>query len=139
MISQITAAYEVSQERGESGSSYKLLMRTEEDNPASVGAPLNTSYSCQEPRSASLLSFLLYSNSSSPARQLQSAIITMKWVHVLRPVTTKLVPVSVCPQHGRDFVPRAVGFTLVGVVCTIIIIYFVGRNTLEKKANYDTI
>ena len=135
MISSISAAYEVSE--GEADSYYKLLMTTEEMNPVSVAAPLNTSYSCQEPRSASLLTFLLSQNSSQ-SRQLHSAIITMKWVHLLRP-GTRLNPVTVCPQHGRDFVPKAVGFTLVGVILTILIIYFVGRNTVEKKANYDSI
>ena len=134
MIGRISGAYEVS----EGGAEYELLMRTEAENPVSVGAPLNTSYSCLEPRSASLQTFLGYANSSY-SRPLQSAIITMKWVHVLRPGTTELNPVSVCPQHGRDFVPRAVGYTLVGVVCAILIIYFVGRNTVEKKANYDSI
>ena len=136
MLNRITATYEVSEGGPERGpeSYYKLLMTTEEVNPLSVMAPLNTSYSCQEPRSASLLTFLLNNNS----RQLQDAILTMKWVHVLRP-GTKPNSVSVCPQHGRDFVPRTVGFTLLGVVCTILIIYFVGRNTVEKKANYDSL
>ena len=137
MISRITAAYEVSEAGPESH--YKLLMTTEDVGSLSVGAPLNTSYFCQEPRSATLLTFLLFDNSTN-SRQLHDAILTLKWVHVLRPGTgTKLNTVSVCPQHGRDFVPRAVGFTLVGVVCTILIIYFVGRHTVEKKANYDSL
>ena len=136
-LNRITATYEVSEAEGGAESDYKLLLTTESVSPLSVGAPLNTSYSCQEPRSASLLTFLLYNNSSH-SRQLQSAILTMKWVHVLR-LGTKHNAVSVCPQHGRDFVPKAVGFTLVGVVCTILIIYFVGRNTVEKKANYDSL
>ena len=135
MLNRITATYDVSD--GGPESYYKLLMMTEEVNPLSVRAPLHTSYSCQEPRSASLLTFLLYNNSSL-SKQLQGAQLTMKWVHVLRP-GSKPNAVSVCPEHGRDFVPRAVGFTLVGVVCTILIIYFVGRNTVEKKANYDSL
>ena len=132
MLSRITATYEVAEGGAES---YKLFMTTEEVNPLSVMAPSNTSYSCQEPRSATLLTFLI-GDDSGPFRQLHSAIITMKWVHVVRPGSNLL---SVCPQHGRDFVPRAVGFTLIGVVCTILIIYVVGRYTVEKKANYDSL
>ena len=132
MLSRITATFEVREDGAER---YKLLLTTEEVNPLSVIAPSNTSYSCQEPRSATFLTFLLGDGSGS-FRQLHSAIITMKWVHVLRPGSNLL---SFCPQHGRDFVPRAVGFTLIGVVCTILIIYLVGRYTVEKKANYDSL
>ena len=128
MISKVTAGYQVEQD-----SSPSLLMMTEEDNPFSVTAPLNSSYSCQEPRSATVTTFLLNSTFS---RRLSSAVITMKWVNIKKRNNGQ-ENISRCPQHGRDFIPRVVGLSLVGVIIAVLILYFIGRKTVQsRQGNY---
>jgi len=101
-------------------------------NPLGAFSSNNRSYNCGEPRSAELEIFLVSENQE---RKLKSGVIKTKWLVLLKPDDIehpeKLETFSSCYHHSRDYVPEIVGFTLIGVVAFVIIIWCVGRKHIE--------
>ena len=64
-------------------------------------------------------------------RQLKTAVLTMHWIKLsLLGVGGAALGAASCPQHAHDFVPKVVGFSLLGVVAVILVFWCVGRKTI---------
>ena len=64
-------------------------------------------------------------------RQLKTAVLTMHWIKLsLLGVGGATLGAASCPQHAHDFVPKVVGFSLLGVVAVILVFWCVGRKTI---------
>ena len=64
-------------------------------------------------------------------RQLKTAVLTMHWIKLSLPGRGEAaLGAASCPQHAHDFVPKVVGFSLLGVVAVILVFWCVGRKTI---------
>ena len=113
----------------------ELRKRKTDLNPFEAVSVGNMSYTCDERRSSSFEAYLVAPDIGL-RRQLKNAEITVKWIKMLLPqhldVDLKLESMSSCFIHSRDFVPKVVGFTLLGVVALILVFWFVGRRSLQQ-------
>ena len=114
-----------------------LKRKTEDFNPFDAVSMVNLSYYCNERRSRNLDTFLIVPDNEDYKRQLKSSEIVVEWMKLYLPqhVDKNLdhETVSSCFLHSRDFVPKIVGFTLLGVIALIIVFWFVGRRTLGSS------
>ena len=64
-------------------------------------------------------------------RQLKTAVLTLHWIKLsLHGRGGAALGAASCPQHAHDFVPKVVGFSLLGVVAVILVFWCVGRKTI---------
>lgn len=108
-----------------------IELRSVEEKPFSVMARMESAYICQEPRDAEMEAFLVTEGSIEEKRRLKTAVMSIKWMKINKRNVTIGETVSTCPSHSRDFIPKVVGLSLVGVIAAILIFWCVGRKTVK--------
>lgn len=108
-----------------------IELRSVEENPLSVMAVMGSSYTCQEPRDAEMAAFLVTEGNTEEKRRLKTAVMKTKWMKIIKRNITLSKTVSTCPNHSRDFIPKVVGLSLVGIIAAILIFWCIGRKTVK--------
>jgi len=116
----------------------QLKRRSSDYNPFDVVSLVNLSYSCKERRSRNMDTFYVVPI-EGVRRQLKSSEIVLEWLnlylpqHIDRDLDQDLSSISSCFIHSRDYIPKIVGFSLLGVIALIIVFWFVGRRTMTPS------
>ena len=105
-----------------------------QSNPFGAAFREDVSYTCDEPRSTEMDTFLISEGKEGVSRKLKTSVMTLKKIslyhqqHVRSPQQASYIS---CFHHSRDFVPKVVGFTLLGVCVFIITFWLIGRKRIQ--------
>ena len=115
-----------------------INVRSIETNPFGATFREDVSYLCDEPRSTEMDTFLVTEGIKGITRKLKTSVMTLKWIglyHQHHVQSHHQVNFTSCFHHSRDFVPKVVGFTLLGVCVFIITFWFIGRKRIQPAVS----
>ena len=111
-----------------------INVQSYQSNPFGAAFREDVSYECDEPRSTEMDTFLVSEGKEGISRKLKTSVMTLKWISLYHqhPIRSHHQPNHIsCLHHSRDFVPKVVGFSLLGVCVFIIVFWLIGRKRIQ--------